>query len=174
MSTGWGALRLLIVDDNRHMRAIVLELAQALGVRDARQAEHGGEALAMLRRAQADLAVVDLNMAPVDGVAFTQAIRTAPDSPDPHLPIVMMTGHAERARVEAARDAGVNEFVLKPLTAAALLGRMEAAIQRPRPFVRAPGYFGPDRRRRADPSYDGPPRRAEDRGAALRAFVLES
>ena len=85
----------------------------------------------------------------------------------------MMTGHVERSRVEQARDAGVNEFILKPLTPTALVSRLEAVLQRPRAFVRLPSYFGPDRRRRDDPAYRGPRRRAEDRGELSSASVVE-
>ena len=162
---------MLVVDDNRHVRAIVVEILKALDVREPQQAQNGEQGLAMLRQNPCDLALVDLTMAPMDGVSFTRAVRNGPDSPDVHLPIIMMTAHAERASVEAARDAGADEFVLKPLTPAALFGRMEAAIQRPRPYVRAPSYFGPDRRRRADPAYNGPPRRAGDRGSRPRAYL---
>lgn len=173
MSQGWGALRLLVVDDNRHMLAIVHSLAQALGMREIRQAADGGEGLRLLRQAPSDIALVDLNMAPMDGVAFTREVRTSPDSVDVYMPVVMMTGHVERHRVEQARDAGVHEFILKPLTLTSLVGRLEAVIHRPRPFVRAPTYFGPDRRRRADPLYRGALRRAEDRGEAARPSVVE-
>ena len=167
MSQGLQALRLLVVDDNPHIRAIVLELAHGLGVREVLQAADGAEGLMRLREAPVDVALVDLNMAPVDGVAFTREVRNAPDSPDIHLPVIMMTGHAERAKVEAARDAGVTEFLLKPLTLRAVADRLEAVIQRPRAFVRAPHYFGPDRRRRADPAYAGPRRRVDDLGAGV-------
>ena len=83
----------------------------------------------------------------------------------------MMTGHAERAEVEAARDAGVTEFLLKPLTLRAMVDRLEAAIQRPRAFIRAPSYFGPDRRRRDDPAYRGPRRRRDEAQAAPTGVV---
>jgi hypothetical protein len=62
-----------------------------------------------------------------------------------------------------ARDAGVTEFVAKPVTAKAVLERIHAVIYRPRPFVRTKDYFGPDRRRKDDPGYEGPWRRATDR-----------
>ena len=68
MTQGLAALRLLVVDDNPHMRAIVLSLVQGLGVREVRQAADGGEGLRLLREAPADVALVDLNMAPLDGV----------------------------------------------------------------------------------------------------------
>ena len=66
-------------------------------------------------------------------------------------------------RVLAARDAGASEILAKPLTIKGLLDRLIAAVDRPRPFVRATTYAGPDRRRRTDPAYDGPRRREGDR-----------
>ena len=54
-----------------------------------------------------------------------------------------------------ARDAGVNEFLVKPISANTLFERIEALIERPRPFVRLEGFFGPDRRRKSsDPARD--------------------
>jgi DNA-binding response OmpR family regulator len=85
-------------------------------------------------------------------------VRTDDDSPNMFLPIIMMTGHTERARIFSARDAGVTEFLAKPVTAKSLLMRLTNIIEHPRPFVRAKGYFGPDRRRRSE-EYAGPERR---------------
>ncbi len=99
-------------------------------------------------------------MSPVDGVEFTRLVRQAADSPNPFLPIIMLTGHAEKSRVMEARDAGVTEFVVKPVTARAVLDRLNAVIFHARPFVRTSEYFGPCRRRRDDPNHAGPWRRA--------------
>ena len=103
-----------------------------------------------------DFVLTDLSMKPIDGIEFTKLVRTAQDSPNPYVPIVMVTGHTERARVEAARDAGVTEFLAKPITAQNLLLRLAEIVERPRAFVRCDTYFGPDRRRRADPDYHRP------------------
>jgi DNA-binding response OmpR family regulator len=74
----------------------------------------------------------------------------------------MMTGHSEKSRVYEARDAGVTEFLVKPITAKAVLDRIQAVIFHPRPFVKTDGYFGPDRRRTQSGSYNGPMRRVSD------------
>lgn len=158
-------LRVLLVDDNQHMRAIVMTVLAGVGVRNVRETRDGAEALEALRDWPADVAIVDFQMFHIDGVEFTRMVRTAPDSKNPYLPIVMMTGHSEKSRVVEARDAGVTEFVAKPLTAKSVLERLQAVIYRPRPFVRAGAYFGPDRRRRDDPAYTGPWLRATDNGA---------
>lgn len=162
MPSGLETLRVLIVDDNPHVRAIVDAVLHGLGVREIVEASDGRAALDILHQTPCDIVLVDFLMAPIDGVHFTRHIRTAPDSPNVFLPIIMMTGHSERSRVEEARDAGVTEFVVKPLTSQALLARLIAVIHRPRSFIRSADYFGPDRRRRVDRAYRGPLRRRED------------
>jgi DNA-binding response OmpR family regulator len=73
----------------------------------------------------------------------------------------MITGHSERSRVSAARDAGVNEFLVKPVTAKSLMERLTLIVNKPRNFVKSKNYFGPDRRRRPDPNYGGSERRKD-------------
>ena len=156
------SLSVLVIDDNAAMRAIVIAMLNAAGVRQVHSAGGVTAAMALLRQETIDLAIVDYKMTPLDGAAFIRMVRTDADSPDVYLPIIMMTGHADLRRIKGARDAGVTEFMVKPITAKALLGRIETIILRPRPFVRLDGYFGPDRRRadRAAPQR----RRASDAG----------
>ena len=168
------SLQVLVVDDNPHMRSLVMAVLRGAGVRTVREASHGGEALQVLKDFPADIAIVDFNMRPLDGVAFTRLIRNAKDSPNAYLPIIMMTGHAERSRVMEARNAGVTEFVVKPVTAKSVLGRIQAVIFKPRPFVRTDDYFGPCRRRLVDPNYAGPFRRSEDAHRESTASSTES
>jgi CheY-like chemotaxis protein len=168
MTTGLEALRVLVADDNQHMRAILVVMLNSFGIKAIREVKDGADGMEALRRWPADLAVVDFQMEPVDGVAFTRMVRTAPDTPNPYLPIIMLTGHSEMARVTEARDAGVNEFIVKPLTAKVLVDRINACIYRQRPFIRCEGYFGPDRRRKDDPYFAGPYRREADRQSGRR------
>jgi DNA-binding response OmpR family regulator len=78
----------------------------------------------------------------------------------------MLTAHSEKARVEAARDAGATEFCTKPVTAAEMFRKVAAVIDHPRHFVRSETYFGPDRRRREDPNFQGSERRRHKLEAA--------
>jgi hypothetical protein len=57
----------------------------------------------------------------------------------------MLTGHSEKKRVMAARDAGVTEFLAKPISAKALYQRIINVVANPRPFIKTKTYFGPDR-----------------------------
>ncbi|WEK58473.1 MAG: response regulator [Candidatus Brevundimonas phytovorans] len=156
------SLDVLLADDNPNMRSIVFAMLKSIGVTRLREVSDGSAALEALNARPADLAIVDFKMLPVDGVTFTQLVRTAPDSPNPYLPIIMMTGHSEKRRVAQARDAGVTEFLVKPVTPLALLTRIQAVIMHPREFIRTDSYFGPDRRRTQTDSFAGPFRRISD------------
>lgn len=146
MDLGLGELKVLLVDDNEHMRAIVGTILKGIGIVNLREARDGSEALEALRTWPADIAIVDFRMEPMDGVDFTRLVRNAADSRNPFLPIIMMTGFADRPRVEEARDSGVTELIVKPVTARAIIDRLNAVVYRPRPFVRTEDYFGPQRR----------------------------
>jgi len=155
-------LRALVVEDNAHMRKLLRELIAALGIKESYEAANGKEAFAILREHQPDLVLTDLTMQPMDGIEFTRQVRLSPASPNPYVPIIMVTGHTERHRVEAARDAGTTEFLAKPVTVNNLFLRIAEIVERPRPYVRCATYFGPDRRRHNDEKYNGPWRRETD------------
>lgn len=160
-------LKILIVDDNKHIRLLLAQILRAVGITQTFEAGDGAEGLQALRNHAVDIVLTDLAMEPVDGIAFARLIRTAPESPNSMVPVIMITGHATLKRIAEARDAGVNEFMAKPMTARGVLERLQLVIDHPRPFIRSDDYFGPDRRRRTDPRYDGPWRRAGDKGEVL-------
>jgi DNA-binding response OmpR family regulator len=88
-------------------------------------------------------------------------VRNAADSPNPYLPIIMVTARTERARILEARDAGATEFLAKPIVPAGLISRIVEIVERPRPFVRTKTYFGPCRRRRKLDEWSGVERRGD-------------
>ncbi|HXC56856.1 MAG TPA: response regulator [Rhizomicrobium sp.] len=155
-------LKALVVEDNQHMRILLRSLLNALGITNVLEATNGEDAFVLLRDKQPDLVLSDLSMKPMDGIAFAREVRTSRNSPNPYIPIIMVTGHTERHRIEAARDAGVTEVLAKPITAGNLFQRIGEIVERPRAFVKAANYFGPDRRRKATENYGGPFRRRED------------
>ena len=156
-------LRTLVVDDSLMMRRLVHQLLLGFGVGTVVRAESGVEGIQQLEAGHFDMVITDLMMEPIDGFEFTRLVRTSEVSPNRTVPILMMTAHSEMWRVAAARDAGVNEFIVKPITGELLLSRMIYMIESPRDFVRTSTYFGPDRRRKAEFPYFGPERRSDDR-----------
>ena len=159
---GFENLKALIVEDNSHMRSLLRALLNSIGVKDIAEASNGNMAIEQLRERKSDLVLTDLAMKPMDGLEFTRYVRNNDHSPNPFVPIIMISGHTEKYRVEAARDAGVTEFLAKPITAHNLFARIGEIVERPRAFVRCPAYFGPDRRRHQNDDYAGPWRRKDD------------
>lgn len=155
-------LSVLSVEDSTFGRQLVRTTLKALNVGEVREASDGAEALKMIRLRKPDIVLTDWEMPHLDGVELTRILRTARDSPDHFIPIIMVTAHATKYHVVTARDAGANEYIIKPFSAASLFSRIRAVIERPRRFVRLKHYFGPDRRRRDDPHYRGPARRDDE------------
>lgn len=143
-------LSFMVVDDNDHMRKLVRVILRGLGCDRIWEARNGAGAVRGLSEHLPDILMTDWVMDPMDGLQLTRFIRSAEDSPNPYMPIIMMTGFAERSRVMAARDAGVTEFLVKPLSAQSVFSRINTIVEHPRQFVKVGQYFGPDRRRKDD------------------------
>ena len=162
---GMESLSVLIVEDNPHMRTMLLQVVKAVGVGNVHLAGDGTTALQTIREQDIDILITDLAMEPFDGIDLVRLVRKSPESAKPMLPVLMITGHLTLNRVNQARDVGVTEFLSKPISIKMVMDRLEAIIYRPRDFIQAPDYFGPDRRRRRDPGYTGPRRRKGDQPA---------
>ena len=158
-----GSLSFLVIDDNNYMLSIIKTLLKGYGVQRIFEASDAAEAFEEFQNSQMDVIIVDYSLETLDGIEFSHLVRTANDSPNPYVPVIMLTAHSERQKVEEARDAGITEFLRKPICASALYRRIIEVIERPRPFVRSKSYFGPDRRRRVDENYRGEERRKANR-----------
>src|SRR5213078_3659246 len=146
-------------DDNAHMRRIVRALLHGFGARDVYEAEDGAAGLDAFTHHVPDIVLTDWAMPIFDGLELAQMIRQPGANANPYVPIIMLTGHSEKKRVVAARDAGITEFMAKPISAKSLYQRILNVVVNPRPFIKTKTYFGPDRRRNASNAYIGPERR---------------
>jgi len=165
-------LRFLVIDDNAHMRRILRTLLHGFGARDVYEAEDGATGLEAFTHHVPDIVICDWAMPIFDGLELTQMIRQPGANANPFVPIIMMSGHSEKKRVTAARDAGVTEFLAKPISAKALHQRILNIVANPRPFIRTKTYFGPDRRRGVNASYNGPERRKGGKADVIRQRSL--
>jgi len=152
-------LNVLLVDDDVHVIMIVKTLLRGFGVKQLAEAHDAADAFETLNHTKFDVIIVDFLMKPLDGLDFIRLVRTAKDSTNPSVPIIMLTAFADERRVREARDAGVNAFLCKPVTPSDLYQRLLSVIQQPRPFIRTETYVGPCRRRRDEPNFNGPERR---------------
>lgn len=144
------------------MRGVLRAILVSFGMRRVEEAADCDEAMGAVAGGEIDLAFIDFKLGGLDGIEFCRQIRRSSQSPNPFLPIIMVTAYSERRRVIDAVNAGVDEFLVKPIRAVDVANRMNAVIERRRSFIEVPGYFGPDRRRRSDPRFKGPWRRAAD------------
>lgn len=175
-SSGLQYVTVMVVEDNANMRNVLRTVLQLIGVGSILTASDGREALELLRTRAVDILMVDWEMKPLDGLELTRAIRMSSDHPNRFTPIIMVSAHSEVERVKLARDAGVNEFLVKPISAKRVMERLIDVIERPRQYVKARNYFGPDRRRRSAKSggYMGPFRRKDDKPAEAAAAMFQA
>lgn len=163
-------IKFLIVDDHAFTRRMLVQVMRSLGALDVRSAENGEDAWQAVMNGMPDIVLLDWAMSPMDGVAFTKRMRKGKDSPNVHLPIIMMTAFADRQHVMMARDAGVNEYLIKPFSTRDMFSRIRAVIERPRAFVRVGDFFGPDRRRK-EKKFEGGDKRGGKVAAAAKPQV---
>ena len=165
-------LRFLVIDDNAHMRRIMRTLLHGFGAREVYEAEDGATGLDSFTHYVPDIVLTDWAMPIFDGLELTQMIRQPGANANPYVPIIMVTGHTEKARVTAARDAGITEFLAKPISAKALYQRIVNVVANPRPFIKTKTYFGPDPRRNPSTNYIGPERRKGGCAEVIRQSPL--
>ncbi len=155
----------LILDDNAHMRELMKVTLSDFGMRHIYEAADGAAAMAKLDLGDVDIAFVDLkhgSMAHLGGIEFCREVRKRPETEIRHLPLIVVTAYSELRYLKQAVDAGADEFLAKPVSAAAIARRINAVVEHRRPFIRTPDFFGPDRRRRRDNKFKGPFRRSDD------------
>ena len=168
MALDLSRLSCLVVEDALFMRSLLATCLNALGINQFKMVDHGGTAIDFLKLQKADpmkagMQTVDLiisnwQMSPVDGMMLLRWVRRHAESPNRFVPFIMLSGYSGLASVAEARNMGVTEFVTKPFSIKTFAQRLQLVIERPRQFVHAGDYFGPDRRRRSE-TYAGTERR---------------
>ena len=144
-------LTVLVVEDDQQMLELIGALLARLGIDQVVKTTDGEQAKQRLLdddEAPIDLVISDLRMRPMSGGDLVSWIRNGEDTPNRYLPVILLTGHAELNRIIQLRDLGVNEVLTKPVTINNLSRKILTVVERPRRFVDAGNYFGPDRRRR--------------------------
>lgn len=121
-------MKILIVDDFSTMRRIIKNLLRDLGFTNTAEADDGNTALPMLKGGGFDFLITDWNMPGMTGIDLLKACREDEDLAS--LPILMVTAEAKRDQIIAAAQAGVNGYVVKPFTAAALQEKIEKIFER--------------------------------------------
>ena len=172
-------MSVLLVDDNRYMITLISEILLGLSIRNVAKFTNSADAFKELGLIPIDLVICDHAMDLLSGIEFVQMLRTSKDSPNPFVPVIMVSGYGDMTTVTSARDAGVNEFLIKPISAKALYMRVLQVINKPRAFLRSKTYFGPDRRRRTM-HFEGDDKRVQeameipDNDSGARLYPVEA
>ena len=118
--------RFLVVDDFAPMREIARKVLQEMGYEHILEANDGATALPLLRAHPFDLLITDWNMPKLPGIELLRAVRSEPKLAA--LPVLMVTAEVKREQIIAATQAGVNGYIIKPFTAAALAAKVQKIL----------------------------------------------
>ncbi len=164
MSYQFKNVSVLVVESSEQMFHLTRDVLSTFGVGQVTPAYDIHKGFDIFCKMKPDFIMIDWLKDTENGLDLTRRIRTDARSPNPFVPIVMMTGFSQKKRVLMARDSGISEFLVKPYNVNTLYQKLEYLVEKPRMFVNAETYFGPDRRRgiRND-GYAGPERRADDK-----------
>jgi len=179
-------INILVADNDQKIVDLITGVLRYLGFKSVFAAADGFKAVNIMYQHPIDLVITDWELQPIDenyladlppnpvlrterwspapprdGASFVQYLRQSKYSPDPYVPIIMLTGLGLKNNIEYARDAGVNEIILKPISVEKFCDRIAKLIDDPRCFVTAKKYKGPCRRRK-DAMISGKNRRKQD------------
>lgn len=167
--------RVLIVDPNPHAARLLTDIMKGLGARDVVVQSDEKRALKAASELEPGIVFTERSGEGLDGESFARGLRRS------HMacrraPIIMVTADATARSILGARDSGVHEFLRKPFTSADLFKRVENVALKPRDWVEAIEYIGPDRRRFNSGEFPGAGKRkadGESTGAAGQAAAKD-
>jgi len=118
MSAALTRLKVLIIDDQDFVRAIIRKMLDQIGIASIVEARDGTSGLDVTDREHPDLVICDVRMRPLDGFGFVRALRAQPETKA--IPVILLTAHTDEATLALADEIGVDAFLAKPVLAPAL------------------------------------------------------
>ncbi len=161
----------LLVEDSTYMQTLLSSMLKVFRVGDIIVCADSNEAIDLLTIMQArtksryinsvDIVLTDWLMPNGSGKELLSWIRGHEKDEIRFLPVIVVSGYTTEKLTNVTRDMGANEILVKPISGTTVASRICSIIDRPRPFIKAPGFFGPDRRRQ-DIAYPGKDRRSQN------------
>lgn len=139
-------IHILLADGDLYMSSILYHMLHTMGFSNVTRVSSGHKALDLIESRPIDIVITEWTMEGKDGLDLVRFLRDLQRSPNFTMPVIIMTGRAERLNVQQARDCGVTGFLVKPVTTAMLFDRIRRVFDTPRDFVIDHSYVGPDRR----------------------------
>jgi DNA-binding response OmpR family regulator len=156
--------RVLVVDPHLAAARLLTDLLTELGAGQRLTATTTARALNIAREWEPQLIFIEFAGPALDGVDFTRRLRRS-SLVARRAPVIIVTAETREASIKAARDSGAHEFLCKPFTAGHVFRRVENVMLKPRPWIEAKMYVGPDRRRFNSGQYLGDRKRGADAAA---------
>jgi CheY-like chemotaxis protein len=147
MPNSFKGLHVLVLDTHDDSVRLLRQALAVLGITDIAVADNSLAALKALTVDLYDVVFCDAVIGPIDLWEFSARLRLDSKGRNRRVPIILMTENPQMKLVELARDAGINDVVVRPLSVTAVQRRLQAAMV-PKPFVAADNFAGPDRRRK--------------------------
>jgi len=151
-------LNILVLEKNVLIRRLLTDVFREFGVPTVQSTANVDAAFQMFCQFPVDIILSDWTY-DLDGMEFLKKVRLDADSPNPFIPVIVITANTEIRHVFEARDTGMTEYLAKPISAKLIYMRIISVIENNRAFVRVNNFFGPDRRRRIGDKYIGSERR---------------
>jgi two-component system chemotaxis response regulator CheY len=123
--------KILVIDHEYHTRKSIRSLLQSMGCRKIHEASEAVSGLEAIHALEPDVVLLDWGIIGMEAAQFVRSLRSGTAYPDANVPIIMLAGDPERWRVLEAVRLGVHEFLLKPVSKAALKARMLSALAKP-------------------------------------------
>ncbi|PWC33126.1 response regulator [Azospirillum sp. TSO35-2] len=120
--------RILVVEDQPFVRRTIVQILTQIGFREVAEADDGESAMYECIRVDPALIICDIDMRPVSGLQFLAHLRASAEASNPRAPVVFLTNHTESEIVKQAMALGVNGFVVKPPSFAALKERVDRLL----------------------------------------------
>ncbi len=120
-------INVLIVDDYTTMLRIIRNLLKQLGFNNVDDATDGAAALEKIKSKDYGLVISDWNMEPMTGIEFLRQVRSS-DAPYKNVPFIMVTAESKTENVVAAKQAGVNNYIVKPFNAETLKMKIASVL----------------------------------------------
>ncbi len=156
----FSTLRILLLSDKSHVALTMRSVLQLTGITRITGVDDSLRAIELLTMDHFEAVFCSESSEAVQDLSFPMAVRRVAGVIDPLMPVFVFQENARRRQVEAARDTGATDFLTCPVSPRTVKAKLEAAILNPRPFIKAPDYFGPDRRAKARPAWHGEERRS--------------
>ena len=154
--------KVLVIDPYEASAKVAAELLRGLGAWRIETADSSRRAYERVETWAPHLIISEFRAPGIDAIAFTKAVRRSSFAAR-RAPVIVASSQPKASEITAARDAGAHEFLRKPYSALDLRRRVENVACKPRPWIEAVAYVGPDRRRFNSGGYAGAKRRGADR-----------